>query len=132
MSVVSEEVRTGPLVEVIGETDRAGAGRRSRWTAWLAPTSPIPIVVGVVIMLAGFGLIAFSWSQIAGLLNVALQFPYLVSGGLTGLGLVIVGALIVNVSAKRQDAAERARQLEQLSTVLSELRSAVDDEPRRR
>jgi hypothetical protein len=73
------------------------------------------------VCLAGFLLLLLTWSNIAGEADVALQLPYLVSGGLTGLGLIIVGVLVVNISVKRQDAAERRRQQEQLAELITDL-----------
>lgn len=97
----------------------------------LSPLSPVPIYVGVGVAIAGFVLIAFAWSKVAGIAdNVALQLPYLVSGGLTGLGLVMVGVTIVNVAAKRRDAQLRQQQTELLADALRELRSALDLGPR--
>ena len=63
----------------------------------------------------------------AALLNVALQLPYIVSGGFTGLGLILVGLMVINVATKRQDSAERTRQLTELRELLAEMRSALED-----
>jgi hypothetical protein len=52
--------------------------------------------------------------------------PYLVSGGLTGLGLVMVGVTVINVAAKRRDALLRKQQTELLADALHELRTALD------
>ena len=42
--------------------------------------------------MAGFGVLAFTWSKVAATLSVSLQVPYIASGGfVSGLGLVIVG-----------------------------------------
>jgi hypothetical protein len=82
--------------------------------------------IGLVIAAAGFVVIAFSWGKVAALLDVSLQLPYVVSGGLTGLALVMVGMTAVNVAARRQDARERAEQIEQLQAVLRELRETLE------
>lgn len=105
--------------------------RRFARLAFLAPTSPVPVAVGVVVIAAGFALISVAWAQVAGLTNVALQMPYLVSAGITAVALVMVGVLCVNLAIKRQDAAERRRQMEQLTEVLQELRQALEQSPRR-
>lgn len=85
---------------------------------------------GLVVAAVGFALIFFSWSKVAGLVNVAQQVPYVVSGGFTGLALVIVGVTIVDVSVRRQDAHERRQQLRQISRTLADLRTLLepDDE----
>ena len=93
----------------------------------LPALSPVPTYVGIAVAALGFVLIAFAWGKVAGIAdNVALQLPYLVSGGLTGLGLVMVGVTIVNVAAKRRDAQERQQQTQLLADALTELRNALD------
>jgi hypothetical protein len=95
-----------------------------RW-AFLAASSPVPTVAGIVVVAAGFVLIAIAWSKIAAETSVGLQMPYLVSAGMTGLALVIVGVLIVNIAVKRQEAAERRQQMEQLAEILSDLKRTL-------
>lgn len=82
--------------------------------------------VGVLLAAAGLILIAVAWGRVAGLTNVALQTPYVVSAGFTGLGLVVVGLAVVSISSKRDDAAERTRQLKELREVLADLRAELD------
>lgn len=81
---------------------------------------------GLLVVAVGFVLIFFSWSKVAGLVNVAQQVPYVVSGGLTGLALVIVGVTIVDVSVRRQDAYERLQQLRQISRTLADLQDLLE------
>jgi hypothetical protein len=95
--------------------------------AFLRADSPVPIYIGIVVVLAGFALIGLTWGKVAGLLQVALQLPYLVSGGLTGLGLIVVGVTVISISAKRRDAAEQGRQLEQLAGIMKELQATLRD-----
>jgi hypothetical protein len=94
----------------------------------LRPLSPVPTYLGIGIATLGFVLIAVAWGQVAGETNVALQMPYLLSGGMVGLGLVLVGLTVVNVAAKRRDAALRERQTQLLADALTELRTALQDE----
>ena len=75
--------------------------------AWLSGGTTLSWI-GVVLALAGFVLIAVGWGQVAGETEVYLQLPYLVSAGLTGLGLIMVGVTLINLSAKQRDA-RRAR-----------------------
>src|SRR5205807_3768393 len=42
--------------------------------------------LGLLLAALGFGLIAFTWGTVAGLVDVSAQLPYFVSGGLVGLG----------------------------------------------
>ena len=102
------------------------SSRRSRLRALLDPASTIPTYVGVVVALAGFALIAIGWAKVAGLVDVWRQMPYLLSAGLPGLGLVMTGLVIVNVSARRQDAAARARQTAMLAEALRDLQRSLD------
>lgn len=91
----------------------------------LRPLSPTPTYLGIGVAALGFVLIAVAWGQVAGETNVALQMPYLISGGLFGLALVLVGLTVVNVAAKRRDAALRQQQTELLADALRELRTAL-------
>ena len=104
--------------------------RRSRLQSVLRqlldPASLIPTYIGVVVALIGFGLIAYAWSQIAGLVDVWRQMPYLVSAGLPGLGLILTGLVLINVSARRQDSAARARQMDTLTEAMRDLQRALD------
>ena len=82
--------------------------------------------IGLFLIAGGFGLIAYTWGEVAGLLDVALQLPFLVSGGLTALGLILLGLLVVNIAVKRKDALERQRQLDEVREALVRLREAVE------
>jgi hypothetical protein len=95
----------------------------------LEPSSRIPTYIGVLVVAVGFALIGIAWARVAGTLNVGLQLPFLVSAGFTGLALVMVGLILINIAAKRQDAAERARQLDRLVGVLSDLQHSFEDLP---
>ena len=90
------------------------------------PASLIPTYVGVVVALVGFALIGYAWAKVAGLVDVWKQMPYLVSAGLPGLGLVMTGLVIVNVSARRQDSAARARQMATLTEAMRDLQRSLD------
>jgi hypothetical protein len=116
-----------PYAPSYDEVDRLPGGRR---VPTLPALSPVPTYAGIAVAAIGFALIAFAWSKVAGIAdNVALQLPYLVSGGLTGLGLVMVGVTIVNVAAKRRDGLLRQQQTQLLADALEELRTALDRGP---
>ena len=100
---------------------------RSRWGALFEPSSYFLTYVGIAALLAGFALIAVAWALIAGLTDVWKQMPYLVSAGFPALGLIMTGLLLINIAAKRQDAAERARQLATLTDALHELKQHMDE-----
>lgn len=105
--------------------DSLDGGPRRHRLSWLAPSSYVPTYVGLLVAAVGFGLLALTWARVAGKDNVAFQMPYVVSGGLTGLGLIMGGLILVNIAAKRQDAAERSRQMEQLRESLDDLRATL-------
>jgi hypothetical protein len=121
-----------PVVQVRSGADddysEAGGGVTGRLPT-LPPLSPLPTYVGIAVAAIGFGVLAFAWGKVAGIAdNVALQMPYLVSGGLTGLALVMVGVTIVNVAAKRRDVQLRQQQTQLLADALHELRIALDQQ----
>ena len=108
-------------------TTEVETGRRLRLRLpTLDVSSPTLTWIGLGIAALGFAVIAFSWGKVAALLDVSLQLPYVVSGGLTGLALVMVGMTAINVAARRQDTAERAREVEALQAVLRELRDTLE------
>ncbi|MFN2537442.1 MAG: hypothetical protein ABR549_04720 [Mycobacteriales bacterium] len=116
--LVTAEVSTAP-------------GRLTGLTRRLAVLRATPHLVtwaGIGTSAVGMVLLVIAWGKTAGLTNVALQIPYLVSAGFTGIALVLVGLTVVNIDAKRADAAERSRQLSELRGLLAELRSTVEDE----
>ena len=107
---------------VATDESTATTGRTSR----LDPSSPIPVYVGVALIAVGAALVGYTWLRVSGLLSVPLQLPYVASSGFTGLGLVIVGALVTSLAAKRRDADERRRQLEEVALLLDALSQALD------
>jgi hypothetical protein len=114
----------------VTELEAPRPGRRL--PPWLRPGSPALVYIGVGVAVVGFLLILLAWGQVAGETQVYLQIPYLVSAGLTGIGLVMVGLTIVNVAAKQRDAADRDRQMDQLVSILAELKAAMGERPARR
>jgi hypothetical protein len=74
--------------------------------------------LGVVLALAGFVLIFLGWNGAASVDRLTAQFPYLISGGLGGLGLVVLGAILIAVDARRDDE-------KRLETMLTEVRDAL-------
>ena len=53
--------------------------------------SPVATYVAIAVAVAGFVLIAAAWDGASERNFVPAQFPYLLSGGLVGLGLIVVG-----------------------------------------
>ena len=81
--------------------------------------------IGIALVGAGFGVLAFTWGRVANTVNVGLQLPYVVSGGISSIALIVVGATLINAAVKRQDATARERQISELRTVLEDIRSSV-------
>jgi hypothetical protein len=90
------------------------------------PISPVPIYVGVGLVVLGLALLTFTWGTVAAETEVWRQLPYVVSGGFGGLAAVLIGVTVVNVASKRADAVARERQNAQLTETLRELREAIE------
>jgi len=86
------------------------------------------IWIGLVLAAAGFAAIIFTSREVAALTNVAQQMPYLVSGGISGLVLIIAGATVVDVAVRRRDSNERTEQLAQMTQALAEVRELLESE----
>src|SRR4051794_41859379 len=67
---------------------------------------------GVLCCLAGFVLVWVGWNGAASYNVATRQFPFLISGGIAGLGLIHVGVGLWIVQSQR---AERARMEENLA-----------------
>jgi hypothetical protein len=77
--------------------------------------------LGVLYCLAGFLLIFLGWNGAASYDRVSAQIPYIVSGGLAGLALVVLGGAMLVASGNRRDRAA-------LQASIEELRAALDRE----
>jgi len=113
-------------IDPLGIGDLELGRRRSRMQVLLDPASVVPTYIGIGITLLGFALIGYAWVKVAALVDVWRQMPYVVSAGLPGLGLVMTGLVVINVSARRQDGAARARQMATLAEALHELQTSID------
>lgn len=122
-TVVMGEVADGPGPELAKQESSPSRRRGGRLQRFVRVGTGV--WVGLFIVAAGFGLIAFTWAKVAALVDVALQLPYLVSGGLGGLGLILLGLLVTNLSIRRRESLERARQLDEVREALVRLKNAV-------
>jgi hypothetical protein len=75
--------------------------------------------LGIVYCVVGLFLVFLGWNGAATYNNVPAQFPYLISGGLAGLCLVVVGAALIIAHSHRADRAA-------LQGTLDELRAALE------
>lgn len=59
--------------------------------------------LGVLLSLLGFLVLFFGWNGAASSNFVPAQFPYLISGGMVGLAIVVLGAAMILVQNQRAD-----------------------------
>jgi hypothetical protein len=87
------------------------------------------LALAVALALLGFALIGVTWWQVSDLTNIAQQLPYFVSGGLTGIGLVVLSAATLVVVTRRGDDARREAQAEALVEALRALADKDGGQP---
>jgi hypothetical protein len=76
-------------------------------------------LLGIAYCVAGFFLIFLGWNGAASHDREAAQIPYVISGGIAGLGLVVLGAALIVAHSLRTDRVE-------LRGSIDDLRAAVD------
>jgi hypothetical protein len=74
--------------------------------------------LGVAVCLLGFLVIYLGWNGAGSFNDSRQQFPYLISGGIAGLAMVVVGAALLVIEAVRAERAE-------LQATLLEVREAL-------
>lgn len=74
--------------------------------------------LGVGLCLLGFLVLFFGWNGAASTNYVPAQFPYLISGGLAGVAIVVVGAAMIVVQNQRTDRARVEAALARLGALL--------------
>jgi len=85
----------------------------SRW--W----SKLGGVLGIIYCLVGLFLVFLGWNGAATYDRISEQFPYLISGGIAGLCLVVIGAALIVTDRSRADRVA-------LQASLAELLDALD------
>jgi len=75
---------------------------------------------GLGLALVGLVFIAFGWNGAAGQLSTLAQLPYILSGGLVGIALVILGAAMLVVQGAREDRALLEAKLDLLAEAFLE------------
>lgn len=75
--------------------------------------------LGIGVSVLGFIVIFLGWNGAASFNDLRQQFPYLVSGGIAGLGLVTIGAALLIVENSRKERVE-------LTLALADLTRAVE------
>jgi hypothetical protein len=76
-------------------------------------------VLGIVYCIAGFFLIFLGWNGAASNDRETAQIPYLISGGIGGLGLVVLGSALIVAHSLRTDRVE-------LRGAIDDLRAAIE------
>lgn len=71
--------------------------------------------LGVLLCLLGFVAIFFGWNGAAGKNTIMSQFPFLISGGIVGLAIVVIGSALLIVQNAREDRARLEAVLERLA-----------------
>jgi hypothetical protein len=96
------------------------------------------LIAGIVLPLLGLVAILVGWWGASGTSNAADQFPFLLSGGILGLGLILIGAaLFVRYSMTRylrfwlvrliyEDRSQTDRVVETLERIEAQLRTSRD------
>lgn len=100
---------------------------------WALPPAGAPawIWVGVATVVVGFVVIAVGWGQVAAETQVYLQLPYVVSAGLVGLGLVMVGLAVLNVVTRQRDSHDRDHLIAELVAIIEEMKELLAEDDRR-
>jgi hypothetical protein len=80
--------------------------------------------LGLFICLVGFLAIWAGWNGAASYNDIRQQFPYLISGGVTGLGLVLIGVGLLIVQSLRADRVQLEANLSELRRVLERMTGA--------
>lgn len=121
--VISLGSRSSALeIEQAQEATAVEQARRRRLPAFSDRT----LVFGSLAVVGmGFAVLAFTWGQVAGEALVARQLPYIVSGGLTGLALVVVGTALCVVGAWRAERQADQWELERICALVREVADSV-------
>lgn len=111
--------------------------RGSRWTAALVGRLRIALsgahkltYSGLMVVALGFSLLLVAWGRVAGLADVSLQVPYVLSAGFTGIATVICGLVMTCTGVRRQEAGLRLEQLDELRAQMAQLRALFEEDGR--
>lgn len=91
-------------------------------------TERILAVVGAVALPLGLALVVLGWYGAAHSSYLFEQVPYLISGGLLGLGLVFLGGFLYFAALLTRSASSQQRHTEQVAALLLEIREELRDQ----
>ncbi len=72
--------------------------------------------LAIVMMALGFLLIVLAWNGAASYDTIQQQFPYLLSGGVAGMGLILGGVTLMLIQEMRRGTAVLERKLDELAS----------------
>jgi hypothetical protein len=76
-------------------------------------------ILGLLFVTAGFVVIGVAWNGAASInLRIDSQFPYLLSGGFLGLGLIVTGATLLFLSTVRAERQILTEKFDEMLTLL--------------
>jgi hypothetical protein len=87
----------------------------SQLTVSASPLGRLGGQLGVLLCLLGFGAIFLGWNGAAGKNTIMAQFPFLISGGIVGLAIVVIGSALLIVQNAREDRARIEAVLERIA-----------------
>jgi uncharacterized membrane protein len=77
--------------------------------------------LGLLFCVAGFALIWAGWNGAASYNDIRKQFPFLISGGIAGLALVVVGVGLMVIQSQRADRVQLEANLTELRSILGRM-----------
>ena len=77
--------------------------------------------LGLAFCLAGLAAIWAGWNGAASYNDIRKQFPYLISGGVSGLALVLIGVGLMIIQSQRADRVQLEANLTELRVILERL-----------
>jgi hypothetical protein len=77
--------------------------------------------LGLLFCVAGLALIWAGWNGAASYNDIRKQFPYLISGGLAGLALVVIGVGLMIIQSQRADRVQLEANLVELRNILERM-----------
>ena len=80
--------------------------------------------LGLVFCVAGLALIWAGWNGAATYNDIRKQFPYLISGGIAGLALVVIGVGLMVIQSQRADRVQLEANLVELRAILERMTGA--------
>jgi len=78
-------------------------------------------LLGIAYCIAGFFLVFLGWNGAASNDRVEAQIPYVISGGIAGLGLVVLGASLIVAHSLRADRVELKASIDDLRAEVARL-----------